>query len=377
MLHSLSLGDYKALVGSMGLLHAVKHRSVAIDQLFEPMRKSVNLLKHFGVELPEEIHKSLNDLPEEWSDIKKLAVAMRDFVAPLQASEVDSLQRKCNVFEIKVFEFREEFRLQAPFKFDVGIENAYDLLDRVHMNVLVMEAESASLKSSADLFELTVPLYRPLSDSRRDIGMLKTLWDLVSLVTYLFSEWKLTLWTEIDTDAMEMRCRDLAKELRKMDKEIKAWDAYNGLDQMVKDMVISLRAVGELRSNAIRDRHWKQLMKTTGVTFTLTKDMKFQDLLSLQLHKFEDEVKGIVDRATKELSMEKVLTELEKTWSAMEFTYEIHEGTKTYLLKSSEELIETLEDNQVLLQNMMTSKYVAYFLETISKWQNILSTVDR
>ena len=361
----------------MGLLHAVKHKSTAIDQMFEPMRKSVNLLKHFGVELQEEIHKMLNDLPEEWSDIKKLSVAMRDYVAPLQASEVDSLQRKCNQFEIKVFEFREEFRLKAPFRFEVGFENAYDILDNVHMDVLIMESESAQIKSSADLFELTVPQYRPLSDSRRDIGMLKALWDLISLVTYLFNEWKTTLWTEIDTDAMEMRCRDLAKELRKMDKEIKAWDAYNGLDQMVKDMVISLRAVGELRSNAIRDRHWKQLMKTTGVTFTLTKDMKFKDLLSLQLHKFEDEVKGIVDRATKELSMEKVLTELEKTWSVMEFTYEVHERTKTYLLKSSEELIETLEDNQVLLQNMMTSKYVAYFLETISKWQNILSTVDR
>lgn len=65
---------------------------------------------------------------------------------------------------------------------------------------------------------------------------------------------------------------------------------------MVKDMVTALRAVGELRSNAIRDRHWKQLMKTTGVTFVITDDMKFQDLLQLQLHKFEDEVKGIVDR---------------------------------------------------------------------------------
>ena len=30
------------------------------------------------------------------------------------------------------------------------------------------------------------------------------------------------------------------------------------------------------------------------------------DLLSLNLHKFEDEVKTIVDKATKEMSMEKV-----------------------------------------------------------------------
>ncbi|KAJ3051836.1 hypothetical protein HK097_007152 [Rhizophlyctis rosea] len=369
-------GNYDALVASMGLLHAIKHRTAGIDRMFEPLRKTINLLRQFGVEMPDEIHKLLNDLPEEWSDVKKLSVSIKDQVAPLQAKEVDILQQKCNRFESRNHNFREEFRKKAPFKFEIGPSRAYELIDQAHLDVLAMENEASALKTSCELFELNVPNYRQLSDCRRDVGMLKSVWDVVGLVTFMFNEWRGTLWNEIDTDAMETRCRDLAKELRRMDKEIKAWDVYNGLDQMVKDMITSLRAVGELRSNAIRDRHWKQLMKTTGVTFVLTKDMKFQDLLSLQLHKYEDDVKVIVDRATKELSMEKVLNDLEKTWSTMEFTYEIHETTKTPLFRSSEELIETLEDNQVMLQTMMTSKYVAHFEQQITKWQNVLSTVD-
>ena len=71
------------------------------------------------------------------------------------------------------------------------------------------------------------------------------------------------------------------------------------------------------------------------------------DLLALNLHKFEDEVRNIVDKATKELSMEKTLAELKVTWSQMEFENEEHTRTKYRMLKSSEELIETLEDNQV------------------------------
>ena len=46
------------------------------------------------------------------------------------------------------------------------------------------------------------------------------------------------------------------------------------------------------------------------------------------------------------------------------------------LLRTSEELIETLEENQVQLQNMMTSKYISFFLEEISTWQKKLSVVD-
>ena len=369
-------GDYEGLISSMGLLHAIKHRQGTIDNMFEPLRKTVNLLRQFGVEFEENIHKLLNDLPEQWSDVKKLSVSIKDQVAPLQAKEVDILQQKCNKFEMKNHNFREEFRRKAPFRFEVGPDAAYDLIDAGHFDVLAMESEAAALKKSCELFELAVPTYRQLSDCRRDVGMLKSIWDLVGLVICMFDQWKLTLWVEIDTDAMEARCRELSKELRKLDKEIKGWEVYTGLDQTVKDMVTSLRAVGELRSNAIRERHWKQLMKTTGVTFVLTKDMKFQDLLSLQLHKFEDDVKVIVDRATKELGMEKVLNDLDKIWSAMEFSYEKRDPAKTALLKSSEELIETLEDNQVMLQNMMTSKYVAHFEEQITKWQIALSTVD-
>ena len=75
------------------------------------------------------------------------------------------------------------------------------------------------------------------------------------------------------------------------------------------------------------------------------------DLLALNLHNFEDEVRNIVDKATKELSMEKVLAELNNTWSVMEFEYENHYRTGISLLRTSEELIETLEDNQVSLQS--------------------------
>lgn len=105
-------------------------------------------------------------------------------------------------------------------------------------------------------------------------------------------------------------------------------------------------------------------------------DTTLAELLALSLHECEEEVKNIVDKAVKEMSMEKILRDLDTTWSAMEFEHEIHPRTKCSLLKASEELIETLEDNQVCLQNLITSKFIAHFLEEVSSWQRKLMIAD-
>lgn len=101
------------------------------------------------------------------------------------------------------------------------------------------------------------------------------------------------------------------------------------------------------------------------------------DLLLLNLHEYEEEVKNIVDKSVKEMAMEKILKELNQIWSVMEFETEVHERTKLKLLKASEELIETLEEHQVQLQNMMTSKFIGFFLEEVSDWQKKLSNADQ
>ena len=67
-----------------------------------------------------------------------------------------------------------------------------------------------------------------------------------------------------------MDCKKFAKDIRGLDKEMRSWDTYLGLEGIVKNMITSLRAVAELQNPAIRDRHWQQLMRATGVSFLIT-----------------------------------------------------------------------------------------------------------
>lgn len=52
-------GDYDGLVEIMGHLLAVKERQGAIDAVFEPLKQTIELLKTYEQQLPEEGYKQL------------------------------------------------------------------------------------------------------------------------------------------------------------------------------------------------------------------------------------------------------------------------------------------------------------------------------
>ena len=74
-------------------------------------------------------------------------------------------------------------------------------------------------------------------------------------------QWQTTKWADIDVEGMDMECKKFSKDIRGLDKEMRTWNSFLGLESAVKNMLTSLRAIGELQNSAIRDRHWEQLVQ--------------------------------------------------------------------------------------------------------------------
>ena len=100
-------GDYDGLVSCMGHLLNVRDRTAMTDEMFEPLKQTIDLLKSYEHEMSEEVHLQLQELPEQWNNVKKQAVMVKQQVAPLQANEVAIIRRKCTSFDVKQHEFRE------------------------------------------------------------------------------------------------------------------------------------------------------------------------------------------------------------------------------------------------------------------------------
>ncbi len=69
------------------------------------------------------------ELPEQWNNVKKQAVLVKQAVLPLQTTEVGIIRKKLIKFDVKQHSFREVFRKTAPFSY--SSKNVYDRVDKV------------------------------------------------------------------------------------------------------------------------------------------------------------------------------------------------------------------------------------------------------
>lgn len=260
---SLTENDYDGLLKVMEYLLKVKERQFDTDNMFQPLHDIIELLKQYDVEFPEEIHVRLAELPDKWTHSKKIAVTTKQIVGPLQTVQVNKLRKRLSLFETRQNLYKDHFKKLPLFFYDC--RNVYEVLDKTHLEILDYENQLKALEESTDLFEINLPEFKSIRQVRKELKLLKQLWDYVYIVKTSIDEWKKTPWKKIDVEAMEMECKKFAKEIRAFDKEMRSWDTYIELEATVKNIMTSLRAVTELQNPAIRERHWQQLMQTTKV----------------------------------------------------------------------------------------------------------------
>ena len=327
LMSQLREGDYPGLVKVMELLRLIKERQRKTDGMFSPLREIVVLLGKYGVSIPEDTLDQINELPAKWRNTKRLCCVARQNVGSLQSTEIVKLRNRIEQFERLQRSFRITYSTLEFFSFEC--KAPYTHLKRANDDLEELEEQVKKLQSEADLFEVPVPDFSLTMKCRHENKMMKFVWDYIELVKTSIDEWKKTMWQEIDVENMDMECKEYSKDLRSFDKATRECSAFIGLESMVKNMLTSLRAVERLQSSAIRDRHWEQLVQATRVKFDMNDDTSLADMLDLNLHKHEEEVTNIVDKAVKELAMEKMITHLAITWKDMNFEYDHHRRTGT------------------------------------------------
>jgi dynein heavy chain len=414
--------DKESLMNVMGHIRDVRKMMNSTKEMIGPLFEATALLKKHGIDMdgvilspwtmdivngvPDPIERESHavrlghavDLLEylerasaEWDTVVNNTFHKKEEILPYQNAQVDHIKEELEVFHTRVTVFRKDFRRAAPFVFAGKPIEAYNLLDGFRHTLELLVEEVRRLNELEELFELQVVKYKVVDDTRNDLNILKQAWDFKDFIINTYEKWKTLHWASANANNIE-DLLDENKQILRSIKEfankypiVRTWGSgdtgiYYDIESMVKDVNVVLPLISSLKSEAMCERHWRNLsmlchspkaVNVRSATFCL------EDLFNLQLHLHADDVLGIVETAEKEMKIEKKLNQIENTWAGLSLEYTQHKKSDIMTIKVPDSVVEALELHQMELQSMIgMGKFVAFFKERVNKWQLTLGNIE-
>ncbi|TMW57276.1 hypothetical protein Poli38472_003201 [Pythium oligandrum] len=142
----------------------------------------------------------------------------------------------------------------------------------------------------------------------------------------------------------------------------------------------SIPLIQSLKNDAMKPRHWEELMNVTKVRFEMNlKTFTLGNLFAMKLHRFSNEIGEIVNAAMQEMKIEQEILKIEDSWSkaVLELVkYKKNGQDRGWVLRAADELKLTLEDHMLNLQTMSGSRFISSFAERVRKWEKKLGIVN-
>ena len=227
---------------------------------------------------------------------------------------------------------------------------------------------------------MPITAYPTLLQIQKDMHGLEQIYAIYDEQSNARENWSETLWKDLNVQLLTEGIEGYIKSLRKLGREVKSMPVARQLEEKMKEFRDSLPLFMDLKHEALRDRHWTELMEKTGQKFDMNPDtFTLSSIFAMELHHFQETIVEIVTSATKELSIEKGVKEVEETWQNLKFVVQPYmKGTSNrgYILGAVDEVIQILDDNAMNLQSMSASRFIGPFFQAVQNWEKGLSLIS-
>jgi len=173
------------------------------------------------------VEKKIGDILQEWEQTRPVQGNMR----------ADTAMNTINVFEGKLTRIQEE----------------YDVLCRA--------------KEALDLELVRHTRLEPIFEELRD---LKAVWTALSGVWSQIADLRETVWATVQPRKLRQQIDALLTSTKEMPTRMRQYAAFEYVQEILRGLLKSNVVITELKSEALKERHWRQLFKVLRVPATIS-----------------------------------------------------------------------------------------------------------
>lgn len=228
----------------------------------------------------------------------------RFFLAGLQLKIVAEDKIVKNRIQEIVVEWEANKPVQGSLKADAAMIAIGIFEGRV--NRLKEEYDGVSrAKEALDLELIPDDRLEPVLEEIHD---LKAVWTALSGVWAQIGELRDTLWSSVQPRKIRTQLDGLLATAREMPSRMRQYAAFEYVQETLRQLGKSNALVGDLKSEALRERHWRQIFKALRVSKQYSASSMTLGLVwDLDLKRNETALKEVIVQAQGEMGLEEFL----------------------------------------------------------------------
>ncbi|XP_071880489.1 dynein axonemal heavy chain 10 isoform X1 [Anas platyrhynchos] len=371
-----SLEELKIVLGTIA---EIRGMSLKVELKYLDIWERYRTLAMYSIPIAEEEQEMADKIKEKWEALFFEASEVDHNLGGIKKKFTEMTQQQIEEYSKEIADFFHKFMAEGPGSVGENLDKGLELLAIFEKEVEKLEKVQQELGSVERLFDLPATVYPDLMKAQNDMKGLKQIYEIYELQKAAKEEWSRTLWINLNVQFLQEGIEGFLKAFRKLPKAVRSMPVAFHLETKMKAFRDSIPLLLDLKNEALRERHWQDLMERTGTRFEMTTEtFTLENMFAMELHKHSDIINEIVGTAVKELSIEKGVKDIAETWEQMKFTVQIYfKGTEKrgFILGSVDEILEVLDDNNVNLQSILGSRFVGPFLATAHHWEKTLSLI--
>uniref|UniRef100_A0A8B9BUE2 Dynein axonemal heavy chain 10 n=1 Tax=Anser brachyrhynchus TaxID=132585 RepID=A0A8B9BUE2_9AVES len=369
-----SLEELKIVLGTIA---EIRGMSLKVELKYLDIWERYRTLAMYSIPVKEQ--EMADKIKKKWEALFFEASEVDHNLGGIKKKFTEMTQQQIEDYSKEITDFFHKFMAEGPGAVGENLDKGLELMAIFEKEVEKLEKVHQELGSVERLFDLPATVYPDLTKAQNDMKGLKQIYEIYELQKAAKEEWSRTLWINLNVQFLQEGIEGFLKAFRKLPKPVRSMTVAFHLETKMKAFRDSIPLLLDLKNEALRERHWQDLMERTGTRFEMTTEtFTLENMFAMELHRHSDIINEIVGTAVKELSIEKGVKDIAETWEQMKFTVQIYfKGTEKRgsILGSVDEILEVLDDNNVNLQSILGSRFVGPFLSTAHHWEKTLSLI--
>lgn len=279
------------------------------------------------------------------------------------------------VVNAKVIEIGTQWNEEKPVSGSIAPEVATATLVSFESRITRLQDESAMVAKAKEALDLPAVQDTSLGVILEEVQDFKSVWASLSTIWKNMNELKDIPWASVQPRKIRTSLDNLIKMTKEMPSRMRQYAAFEHIQDVLRQLMRVNPMLGELKSEAVRDRHWTKIWKQIkpGKRYSPV-SMTLGDVWDLNLVATEIIVKDIIMQAQGEMALEEFLKQVRETWTGYGLEL-VNYQNKCRLIRGWDDLFAKCSENLNSLQAMRHSPYYKEFEEEAASWEDKLNRV--